>query len=192
MRPVRESCLRITGRPAVKPHCQRGGRVARACAEWPAASASIQAVPRLSDGITSRLRVLAVHPPLAPDARGVPAPAAVACPYHRPVIQFIRVVAHRVIRVVAHVDAHRAAGMRMYDGAALAIVQAEDRQRDPVQVGKHGGAAVCSAILLVSLVVSFRTVLACGVAWRPVSAGRPRRACARIVRAIEGTEDRTA
>jgi hypothetical protein len=120
---------------------------------------------------------------------------AVACPYHRPVIQFIRVVAHRVIRVVAHVAAHRAAGMRMYDGAALAIVQAEDRQRDPVQVGKHGGrggAAVCSAILLVSLVVSFRTVLACGVAWRPVSAGRPRRACARIVRAIEGTEDRTA
>ena len=71
-----------------------------------------------------------------PDARGVPGPAAFAYPYHRPLIQSIRVVAHRVIRVVAHVAAYRAAGMRVHDGAALAVVQAEDRQRDPVRVGE--------------------------------------------------------
>ena len=36
-----------------EPRCQRSGKVAPACAECPAASTSIQAVARLSGGITS-------------------------------------------------------------------------------------------------------------------------------------------
>jgi hypothetical protein len=44
------------GLPAARrePHCQRSGKVARACAECPAASTSIQAVALLNGGITSR------------------------------------------------------------------------------------------------------------------------------------------
>src|SRR5437868_4576200 len=65
----------------------------------------------------------AVDPALAEGARGVPAPAVVADPGHWPVIQLGWTVAHLV---------HRAAGVHVHDGAALAVVQAEDREGDPV------------------------------------------------------------
>jgi len=128
MRPVRERPLWISGRPAVKSHCQRSGRVARAWIEVPGGEHLDPggAAAQRRDNLQVQ-RVLTVHPALAPDARGVPVPAAVAYPYHRSLIQFIRIIAHRVIRVVADTAAHRAAGMRVHDGAALAVVQAEGR-----------------------------------------------------------------
>ena len=47
---------------------------------------------------------------------------------------------HRLCRSVDRV-AHRPAGMQMHDGVVPVVVQPEDREPDPVQVGQQDGVA---------------------------------------------------
>ena len=133
----------------------RGGQAGDLCSLLPAkvqrgaclgrcpGRTSIQAVARLSGGTTCRRIVIS----LASSALQPRAVARVAChrprqsgPYPQREIRF------HVRRPVTASRRH-AAGMPVQDGAAVEIVQAEDREPDPVQFGKRdgrGGAAVAA------------------------------------------------